>query len=228
MQFPHCRRCRLLGRECPGYPDTWDVSFRMQNEYAEDKVQTRVKKVKAGRKAHSESVTVGIPSGVNVAVEVHSWNRFYHDYVVDSGIAAFNFLPKFYTGDSSVHLCEALQAVTVASAAQQLQQSGLMVRARSHYGKAIMKLNTALDNKKSNADDSVLITLFLLSLFETVVPGYFRTAMMDKTFQCHIHVRGILTVLQLRVQRAQKSELDEAIFAFICHIYPRLYIAELY
>ncbi|CAG9950610.1 unnamed protein product, partial [Clonostachys rosea f. rosea IK726] len=125
-------------------------------------------KVKAGRKAHSESVTVGIPSGVNVAVEVHSWNRFYHDYVVDSGIAAFNFLPKFYTGDSSVHLCEALQAVTVASAAQQLQQSGLMVRARSHYGKAIMKLNTALDNKKSNADDSVLITLFLLSLFEVL------------------------------------------------------------
>lgn len=168
MQFPHCRRCRLLGRECPGYPDTWDVSFRMQNEYAEDKVQTRVKKVKAGRKAYSESVTVGIPSGVNVAVEVHSWNRFYHDYVVDSGIAAFNFLPKFYTGDSSVHLCEALQAVTVASAAQQLQQSGLMVRARSHYGKAIMKLNTALDNKKSNADDSVLITLFLLSLFEVL------------------------------------------------------------
>ncbi|CAH0052203.1 unnamed protein product [Clonostachys solani] len=191
----------------------------MQNEYAEGKVQTRVEKVKAGRRTCSKSVAVRIPQRVHVAVEVHSWNRFYHDYVVDSGIAAFNLLPKFHTGDPPVHLCEALQAVTVASAARQLQQSGLMVRARSHYGKAIMKLNAALDNQTSNADDSVLVTLFLLSLFETVVPDYFRTVMMDKTFQCHIHVRGILTVLQLRVERAQKSEIDEAIFAFICHIY---------
>lgn len=67
---------------------------------------------------------------------------------------------------SSTCFQEALDAVTLVSSARQLQQSGLMVRARRHYGEAIAALNSALGDSVLTADDSVLVALLLLSLFE--------------------------------------------------------------
>jgi hypothetical protein len=107
-----------------------------------------------------------IPRGVHISVEMHSWIRFCQDYANHSGIALFNVLPKFFTSSSSICFQEALQAVAVVSSARQLYQSGLMVRARWHYGKAITALNVALDDPVLTADDSVLLALFLLSIFE--------------------------------------------------------------
>lgn len=50
-----------------------------------------------------------------------------------------------------------------------------MVQARRHYGKAITALNTALNDPVLTADDSILVTLFLLSLFEV---RYFRLVLL--------------------------------------------------
>lgn len=101
-----------------------------------------------------------------MTAEVHSWNRFYQDYANHSGITLFNVLPRFYTSSSSTCFQEALHAVTLVSSARQLQQSGLMVQARRHYGEAIKALNATLDDTILTADDSVLVALLLLSLFE--------------------------------------------------------------
>ncbi|KAH1581635.1 hypothetical protein KXV95_001372 [Aspergillus fumigatus] len=47
-----------------------------------------------------------------------------------------------------------------------MRESELMARARHHYSKAISALNSALNDPVLTADDSVLVTLLLFSLFE--------------------------------------------------------------
>ncbi|KAF5692857.1 C6 zinc finger domain-containing protein [Fusarium denticulatum] len=212
-------RCTQAGRSCPGYPESWDVVLRMQNKYAENKVQARVQKAKTGRMEQARREAATIPRRVHITAEVHSWNRFYQDYAIHSGIALFNLLPRFYTSSSSTCFQEALHAVTLVSSARQLQQSGLMVLARRHYGEAITALNVALDDTVLTADDSVLVALLLLSLFEMIVPECFRK---DADFQCHIHFRGALLLLRWRAERARNSELDESCFMFLSHICVRV------
>ncbi|KAH8803592.1 hypothetical protein F5884DRAFT_824417 [Xylogone sp. PMI_703] len=191
LQKPYCQRCTLAGRPCLGYPEHWDITLRMRIW-----------------RARGEAVPV--PRGLHITAEVHSWHRFHRDYAMHSGIPVFNLLSKFYTSSSSTCFQEALQAVTVVSSARQLHQSGLMLRGRQHYGKAIAALNITLNDPVLTADDSVLMALFLLSLFE-----YFRK---DADFQCHIHFRGALLLLQWRAERGRDSELDKGVFTFLSHI----------
>ncbi|KAF7158453.1 hypothetical protein CNMCM5623_003456 [Aspergillus felis] len=192
--------------------------LRVQNKYAENKVQTRVQRVKRQRTERIGRDDTTIPRAVHISAEVHSWNRFYRDYAIHSGISLFNVLPRFYTSSSSTCFQEALQAVALVSSARQLHQSGLMVRARQHYGKAIMALNAALNDPVLTADDSVLVTLFLLSLFEMIIPEFLTSGLKDPVFRCHIHFEGALLLLRWRAERSRDSELDKSFLTFFSHI----------
>lgn len=139
--------------------------LRVQNEYAKNKVQTRVSRVKAKRTGQIERET-NIPKGMQLHPEVYSWKRFHLDYAMHSGIRIFNILPQFYVSSSTACFKEALKAVSLGNSARQLRQPGLMVIARRHYGEAIAALNVALNDPLLIADDSVLLTMFLFSLFE--------------------------------------------------------------
>lgn len=177
MKKPGCQRCLESGRPCPGYPETWDTMLRLQNTYAENQVQTRVEKVRTKRLEQARTDAGTIPRGVHIAAEVYSWNQFYNDYSINSGIPIFCLIPKFHTSNSSTCFQEALESVTLASSARQLYRSELMVRARRHYVKAIKTLNNTLNDSTLAADDSVLLTLVLFSLFEV---RYFLLAIVSR------------------------------------------------
>ncbi|KAH1334776.1 hypothetical protein KXW65_000768 [Aspergillus fumigatus] len=83
-----------------------------------------------------------------------------------SGITFFNRLPRYYTDSTPTCCREAVHAVALASLARKMRESELMARARHHYSKAISALNSALNDPVLTADDSVLVTLLLFSLFE--------------------------------------------------------------
>lgn len=166
MKKPGCQRCSKSGRQCPGYPEAWDTMLRLQNTYAENQVQTRVEKVRTKRSEQARRDAATIPRGVHLAAEVYSWNQFYNDYSINSGIPIFRVIPKFHTSNSSTCFQEALQSVTLASLARQLYRSEFMIRARWHYVKAIKILNNTLNDSTLAADDSVLLSLVLFSLFE--------------------------------------------------------------
>lgn len=140
--------------------------IRIQNDYAKSRVQTRVERAQRRRTDQAREQVPSIPRGVLIAAEIHGWNRFYSDYVVDSGIVVFSVLPKFYTNEPSSCALEAIEAVVLASCARQLHQSGLMARARRHYGRAMRMINVALNDTTLTGDDSILITLFLFSFYE--------------------------------------------------------------
>ncbi|GIK05390.1 hypothetical protein Aspvir_009499 [Aspergillus viridinutans] len=197
--------------------------LRVQNKYAENKVQTRVQKVRTQRMERIRREDTTIPREVHIPAELLSWRRFYRDYAIHSGIALFNVLPRFYTSSSSTCFQEALQAVALVSSARQLHQSGLMVRARQHYGKAITALNVALNDPVLTADDSVLVTLFLLLLFEMIVSEFPTSGLKDPVFRCHIHFEGALLLLRWRAEQSQDSELDKSFLTFFSHICVRIH-----
>ena len=36
---PECQRCRRIGKDCPGYPDDWELAFRSENAVVYAKLQ---------------------------------------------------------------------------------------------------------------------------------------------------------------------------------------------
>ncbi|QMW45771.1 hypothetical protein G4B11_009226 [Aspergillus flavus] len=195
--------------------------LRMQNNQVEKKVQARVEKVLKTRRRErftGRTPIASIPQGVHIPVEVLSWNQFCSDYAMDSGITFFNILPRYYTDSAPTCCREAVHAVTLASLARKLRESELMARARQHYSKAIAALNIALNDPVLTAEDSVLVTLLLFSLFETIVPDYLENMLLDSDFRCHIHFRGAMMLLRWRFENGSHSVLDRRILAFFSHI----------
>lgn len=131
-------------------------------------MQARVEKVLKTRRERLGARTpiASIPQGVHIPVEILSWNQFCSDYAMGSGITFFNRLPRYYTDSTPTCCREAVHAVALASLARKMRESELMARARHHYSKAISALNSALNDPVLTADDSVLVTLLLFSLFE--------------------------------------------------------------
>lgn len=140
--------------------------LRIQNDHTKQTVATRVARAQLRRLAAAHNVVADLPNAIQIAPEVHSWHRFYRDYVVNSDIALFGLLADFHADSRILCFQEALAAVALASSAQQLDQPDLMRRARKHYGKAMTALNLALDQHSMRVEESVLLTMFLFSLFE--------------------------------------------------------------
>lgn len=79
----------------------------------------------------------------------------------------FNLFPGMKSSAaSSPVLQEALKATALASSSLQMCQAGLMAQARQHYGKAVSKIGGALKDNSTAQDDSVVVALLTLGLFE--------------------------------------------------------------
>jgi hypothetical protein len=235
------------GQSCPGYPETWDVVFRLQNDYAETKVQERVQQVRTARMQQAE-IEATVPRSVSISPQTQSLSRFYHDYVTSSGISLFRILPWYRESNPTAYFQEALQAVALLSLARQRHSSDFLIQARGHYGRSIVALNIALSNPSLTADDSVLLALFLVSLFEVRCAPMHTTAQSpsghlcwdiltdvqlisadfltrtntDPRLECHIHLGGTLLLLQWRAERGRQSTLDRSLFTFLSHISVRI------
>lgn len=98
--------------------------------------------------------------------ETSSVHKFYADYTTQSGVTFLELLANEYASRSTPCFFAALDATAMASSARQLRQSGLMNRARQAYGKAISGIRHAIQDESLIKEDSVLISLFVLGLFQ--------------------------------------------------------------
>lgn len=161
---PRCKRCLALKRDCPGYKNPWEVWHRQENTHAATLVQTRVT-----RKLRERQELVGLhslPPRIHTSPITCALNRFYGDYSREVGIAFFSLLPTMSSATPAGCFHDALNATALASSSRQLNQPDLMVQAIRVYGKAITGLNEALQSPVTSRDDSVLVALFVLGLFE--------------------------------------------------------------
>ncbi|KAL3428328.1 C6 zinc finger domain-containing protein [Phlyctema vagabunda] len=215
---PYCQRCTTSKRQCAGYPDVWALMHRQQNTFAQKHVQARVER-KTDERLSEQALGAAtlIPRSIDTGPELYSLNRFCADYSTFSGIAFFSVLPDLYHKSSENCYHEAMQAVAVASSSRQLRQSGMMVHARHHYGRAIAELNIGLRDPVRAGDDSLLVTLFMLGLFETIVAEQ-SPGKINPNTNCHPHSRGGLILLQYRADRQISTQLDRSLFMFFSHI----------
>lgn len=67
-----------------------------------------------------------------------------------------------------IHFDEALRAVAFMSLANQLGKDDLSVEASKLYGSAIIRVATKLRNVEEAADDTILASSFLFSVFQVM------------------------------------------------------------
>ncbi|TEA19746.1 hypothetical protein C8034_v008835 [Colletotrichum sidae] len=220
-------------KKSPGYPASWVSRWKHRQQYALAKPQSPRHELPPGplilgrqastpsssRQDEDEEVPpVTLPQTITIGPEVYSLNRFYVNYATTASIVFFERLPVHYTNDLSdaSHTRHATHAVALASASQQLHQSGLMVEARKHYGKAIVTLNQALRDPVRVRDDSNLVTLFLFGMFEVIV-GKKSPKAIDLENNVFPHGTGGLQLFKFRAMEGLTNDVDKGSFMFYCH-----------
>lgn len=155
---------------------------RQENEHVAQLVQVRV--TRKLRERREQETTAGpsnssgnsgrlvLPRPVLPDAADCTLNHFYRDYSLNSGVAFFGILPSVSSSKPVPCYFDAIHAVAFASSSRQLGQSELMARARSHYGRAVVGLNQAIQAPDSVKSDSVLVALYLMGLFEVWLSGY--------------------------------------------------------
>ncbi|KXH63939.1 hypothetical protein CSAL01_05146 [Colletotrichum salicis] len=168
--------------------------------------------------SEEEEPELALSKSIQIGPEVLSVSRFYTNYAAQASILIFSQLPEYYDIDLSdaSHARHATHAVALASASRSLRQSGLMVEARQHYGKAISTLNQALQNPVAVRDDANLVTLFLFGMFE-VINGKRGTSTIDLQENVFPHGAGGLQLFKFRADHGLTNEVDKACFTFFCH-----------
>lgn len=183
LQRPSCRRCIRLKRSCPGYPDSWELVHRQQNEQASGNVQLRIEKRQRQRERNRGAVTssalpsaavpTSIPRAVDVSVEEPCVYLLYNDYCFNSSVGVFEALPFLASIRPSAPFLHALNAATLANSSNRLNQYGLLVKAKRAYWVAVSGLQRQIREPESMRNDSLLASVFLLGLFEVSTPVSF-------------------------------------------------------
>lgn len=110
-----------------------------------------------------------------IGPDVYTINHFYDNYVLNTEAPLLDFLPELYSASlTEPCLDEVVPAVALANSAMQLKRCDLMLEARKHYGRAIMSLNSSLQDREEATSDGVLLTVFLLGLFEVSQTAFIR------------------------------------------------------
>lgn len=221
---------------CPGYRDPLDELFRDESAAVTRRAQRRDKTPTDATEDHpargisSRSITnfeqeSHVPSlGTNqlissVAPELSlpqsiddiALSYFMTTYVPGSH---FVYLPQLYKLST---VCEALpstvHAVSLARLSWETQQPGLMQQAKHAYAKALAQTNSALSNPLTATSDAVLVSVLLLSLYETIVWADAGTP--DNWIK---HTRGALALIQLRGKQQLDTEVGRLLFTQVANI----------
>ncbi|KAK1981847.1 hypothetical protein LZ30DRAFT_71135 [Colletotrichum cereale] len=233
LRKPSCNRCVGLGRPCPGYADPWEVVHRQQNAAAAYQVELRVAKRLREREGPDDAASRAGGSGANlpdlaveeivrrspampkplqVDSELVCLRQFHSNYACANDFALFSLLTgPTASGPTSAVFEEALRATALVSCAVQMRQVGLMALARRRYGSAIAKISSALQNPARARDDSVIVALLTLGLYEAIVPETTPTKILS-------HTKGSLILLRYRADQGVASSLDSRLLAFLTHV----------
>lgn len=126
----------------------------------------------------------------------------------------FIYLPNLYhrSGEQDP-LPAAVHAASLARLAWELGQPRLMGEAKRAYAKALKKTNFALSDPAVAMTDPALVSVLLLSLYETIICAEAGTP--DNWTK---HTRGALALVQLRGRRQLDTQVGRALFTQVANI----------
>ncbi|KAK1999383.1 hypothetical protein LX36DRAFT_574392 [Colletotrichum falcatum] len=233
LRKPTCNRCEGLGRPCPGYADPWAVMHRPENAAAAHQVELRVARRLREREGEGGGGGGGGGGGANTPApaaekmvrrrsvvpkplqpgsEVVCVGEFRSNYACAGEVALFCLMSGLKAPyATSAVFEEALRATALASSAVQTRQAGLMALARRYYGSAVAKINSALQNPVTAQDDSLVIALLTLTMYEALLPESTPTKVKS-------HCKGSMVLLRYRADQGVASSLDSDMVTFLAHI----------
>lgn len=220
---------------CTGYRDPLDQLFRDESaavtkgvrksyKALNDSRQNTVLESKAARPPISagsldtpehdlELLMSSCSPGLNLSQSVGdvALAHFMSSYVPGSH---FVYLPALYnlSGEDAA-LPATVHAASLARLAWELGQSSLMGEAKRAYAKALAKTNAALSNPAIATTDAVVVSVLLLSLYETIICADAGTP--ENWIK---HTRGALALIQLRGRRQLDTQVGRALFTQVANI----------
>jgi hypothetical protein len=152
-----------------------------------------------------QAVRLACTTSMRLPLEDIAMNHFLTNHIHGS---RFEYLPQVcleINYDSPVVAC--VIASSVAALARELQDPAMMSLAHDHYARALALTNKALAIPQEATLDGTLISVLLLSLFETIAQDN-RDAPSNWT----AHVQGAGALLSLRGSEQFKTTLGRELF----------------
>ncbi|ORY19513.1 hypothetical protein BCR34DRAFT_132745 [Clohesyomyces aquaticus] len=204
---PACGQCIKAKRICPGYRNAVDLMFF-------DESQNITKKARSTIAEPSDSALTGSSrSWSHHVVPLHTTperitdfvfyqplgdlavNFFMSNYVgTDAMMSQFDYLPEYYIqyGSAYSHVQHSIKAVGLAGYSQTNNRRDLMNQAMKEYTRAIREVNSTFSNRSTATDDSTLLSVMLLGMFEVLtVP---RSQGLENLTK---HLNGAISVASL-------------------------------
>ena len=219
---------------CPGYRDPLEELFRdesaavtkrAQRLYGASSSSKHDQKIDKRRARSScqpdeassapdsgQFVSLGVPGfSFSQPIEHAALAHFMSTYIPETH---FIYLPKLYSLErEDAALPTTVHAVSLARLAWELGRPDLMQQARHAYAKALAETNVALSKPSVAISDAVLVSVLLLSLYESLV--WADTGIPDNWTK---HTRGALALIQLRGKQQLETELGRQMFTQVANI----------
>ncbi|KAL8785495.1 MAG: hypothetical protein Q9213_003321 [Squamulea squamosa] len=175
-----CTQCTRAQLECYGYRDTDALRFRDESTAVQNRVV-------------SKKPVAPVPQSLPVSIRSQARDVFYYNYVV--GLAKpFDFLQAVYSPASKDdHLSRSVDAVALAYLHSHRPSVRVEEEARQTYVSAINCVSGALQNPDLAQQDSTIIAILLLDLYEKITT---REPAFHGAWAAHLS--GALTLVKLR------------------------------
>ncbi|KAF2101785.1 hypothetical protein NA57DRAFT_64483 [Rhizodiscina lignyota] len=234
---PACGNCKKSGRECPGYPDEFDLIFRNETSATKKRAQKASNRNRSNTSfsrslferaaldpkfpffdidCSSPSFWVSsIPAGLEYSVEAAATSFFFRNFVYlplnsGSGRGYLEYLiPMYNQASSDSPLQLATHAVALSALGNYPGNSRLKVDARKAYGRALNKINEAIQDPLTAASDHSLMTILMFSLYEAVASTDKQPTAWSN------HVDGAVALAKLRGSDGWKTKESVGLFRAI-------------
>ena len=142
-----------------------------------------------------------LPQSLTQPVEARALSFFLSKYIVASN---FEYLASIYTPhlDREEQFSKSIEAVGLASLANELESFEISKDARKRYIDAIKATNTALQSPLMAKKDSTLLAVLLLTLFEVITCTTRPSLCLWES-----HIKGALALVRLRGPQQMQSQL---------------------
>jgi hypothetical protein len=211
--------------ECPGYRDPTDQKFCDESKSVVKRAQKSYKTLDrvvvaagSGKPKHhgddqpySYAKAATLPSDslqllqLLQPIEDVAVAYFMATYIPGSH---FDYLPRMY-GQSEIGSCihATVHAASIAILARKLDQIEVVAMARRWYIRALLETKTSLADPLVATNDTTLVSVLLLGLFEALIWGGVRTPDSWTT-----HTRGALALIKVRGTQQFHSETGRQLF----------------
>jgi len=183
LSKPSCGQCNRSERQCAGYRDQIQLSFRDETQGVVEKAQRRSDR---SNPDHSQQCKPTVPIEGQVSLRGRSASKIHPAFlsidVVDQAIAFFfrshvneasescnlvyKDLPGFYAAECNSALSCVIKAIGLAGLSSYRSAPALMSSAFAHYSLALSSIRSALRNQALATTDQTLLTIYLLGIYE--------------------------------------------------------------